>query len=105
MTTLAAMKSVTPQQLNEWKRLGTSFQLIDIREEHEVAEESMQGLHIPMDEVIARVSELETDKPVVIHCKSGRRSTALVHMLERKFALQNLYTLEGGISAYLEDFS
>ncbi len=99
------MNTITPQQLNEWKRTGKSFQLIDIREEHEVAEETMQGLHIPMDEVIARVSEIATDQPVVIHCKSGRRSTALVHMLERKFSLQNIFTLEGGISAYLEDFS
>jgi rhodanese-related sulfurtransferase len=104
MSTLSdlLMKTITPNQLNEWKKAGKEFQLVDIREEHEVAEEMIGGMHIPMDEVIARVSELSTEKPVVIHCKSGKRSAALVHLLERKYSFTNVFTLEGGILGYLD---
>ncbi len=90
-----------PAELRTWISTGRDFQLVDIREENEVADSHMGGYHIPMDEVIARIDEIRRDIPVVIHCKSGKRSSAVVHALEKKFGLDNLYTLEGGIVAYL----
>ena len=102
MTTAIEMKTISPQQLREWQNSKKDFQLVDIREEHEIAENTIGGKHIPMDEVIARVSELRKDVPVVIHCRSGRRSDAVVYALESKFELPNLYTLKGGIAAWLE---
>ncbi|MFM9984389.1 MAG: rhodanese-like domain-containing protein [Flavobacteriales bacterium] len=102
MTTETDMKSISPVELRNWKETGKDFQLIDIREDYEVADETIGGHHIRMEEVIARVSELRKDIPVVIHCKSGRRSSAVAYVLEMQFKLDNLYTLEGGISAALE---
>ena len=102
MTTETAMKSISPADLRNWKETGKEFQLIDIREDYEVADDSIGGHHIRMEEVIARVDELRKDIPVVIHCRSGRRSSAVVYSLEMQFKFDNLYTLEGGIVAALE---
>ena len=102
MTTETAMKSISPADLRNWKETGKAFQLIDIREDYEVADETIGGHHIRMEEVIARVGEIRKDIPVVIHCRSGRRSSAVVYSLEMQFKLDNLYTLDGGIVAALE---
>ncbi|MFN0030674.1 MAG: rhodanese-like domain-containing protein [Flavobacteriales bacterium] len=102
MKTEIEMKMISPKELREWMSAEKKFQLIDVREEHEVAEVTIGGVHIPMDQVIVRMNEIENTMPVVIHCKSGRRSSAVVQTLERKFGLSNLYSLEGGIAAYIE---
>jgi rhodanese-related sulfurtransferase len=96
------MKSISATELREWQSTGKNFQLIDIREEHEILEGHIQGQSIPMGDILARVSELRQDCPVVIHCRSGKRSAAVIHALEKKFQLANLYTLEGGYLAFIE---
>jgi adenylyltransferase/sulfurtransferase len=40
---------------------------------------------------------------VVIHCKSGSRSSKAIKVLEEKFGFTNLYNLEGGIMKYVEE--
>lgn len=102
MTTDTAMKSISANELRQWKESGKDFQLIDVREDYEVADENIGGKHIRMEEVIARVDELRRDVPVVLHCRSGRRSSAVVYALEMQFRMENLYSLEGGIVAALE---
>ena len=96
------MKSISATEFRQWQSSGKDFQLIDIREEHEIFEGELNGVKIPMGEIIARVSELRTDCPVVLHCRSGRRSAAVVHSLEKKFQFDNLYSLDGGYLACLE---
>lgn len=97
------MKEILPQELFDWKTAGKSYQLVDIREEHEIASCSIGGEHIPMDRIIESLEKLRDDVPVVIHCQSGRRSEAVVYLIEQKFKRNNLYTLKGGISAYGAD--
>jgi sulfur-carrier protein adenylyltransferase/sulfurtransferase len=97
------MKEILPQELYEWKQAGKPYQLVDIREEHEVANCTIGGEHIPMEHIIENLEKLRHDIPVVIHCQSGRRSEAVVYLIEQKFKRNNLYTLKGGISAYGAD--
>jgi rhodanese-related sulfurtransferase len=96
------MKSISAIELKDWKNSGKNFQLIDIREQHERLEGHLDGISIPMDCIIDRVTELRKDCPVVIHCRSGKRSAAVVYSLEKKFQLENLYSLEGGYMAYAD---
>ncbi|MCC6599921.1 MAG: rhodanese-like domain-containing protein [Crocinitomicaceae bacterium] len=91
------MKEITPTELKEWIDCGKEFQLIDIREDHEVANCNIGGKHIPMAEVLENIDRLRTDIPVVIHCQSGKRSGAVVFAIEMKFRLSNIYSLSGGI--------
>ncbi|MBL0314824.1 MAG: rhodanese-like domain-containing protein [Flavobacteriales bacterium] len=96
------MKSITVEQLKTWKENNTPHQLIDVRELYEIETCTIGGLHIPMAEVMDRVAEINKDIPVIIHCKSGRRSEAVVYELERRFGLSNVYTLSGGIMAWID---
>ncbi len=97
------MKNLTATELNEWKKLGTIHLLIDVRESYEVETCAIGGINIPMADVFSNIDKIPKDIPVVIHCKSGRRSCAVIHALETKYHYTNLYSLEGGIMAWIEN--
>lgn len=94
------MKTITVQELNAKLKAGETLQIIDVRESHEVEACSINGTHIPMGEILARANEIKRDIPVVVHCKSGARSAAVVTALENNLGLNNLHNLQGGILAW-----
>lgn len=94
------MISITVQELKEKLDNNIEVQIIDIREEHEVDSGSIGGTHIPMAELMDRLDELRDDVPVVIHCKSGSRAEAIVHVLRTEKNKKNVVCLEGGIEAW-----
>jgi rhodanese-related sulfurtransferase len=98
---METMLSLTPQQLADWKKTGTAHQLIDIREQYEVETCTIGGMHIPMGDVVSRLEEISRDVPVVIHCKSGKRSEAVVSHLNR-MGFNNVSSLEGGIIGWID---
>lgn len=56
--------------------------LVDIREPYEWATGHLPGaIHIPMNDVPDRLSEIPTDKPVVIVCEHGSRSLRVAQFL------------------------
>jgi adenylyltransferase/sulfurtransferase len=76
------------------------LELIDVREafEYEIARIDGAKL-IPLGEIAGRLNELQRERPIVIHCHSGRRSAEAVRLLrQRGFA--NVYNLERGIDAW-----
>jgi rhodanese-related sulfurtransferase len=94
------MKELTVQELKLKKDNNDKFQLIDVREEYEVEVGNIGGTHIPMGEILNHLDELSKDIPVIIHCRSGARSAAVVNALEQQYGFTNLYNLKGGITAY-----
>ena len=73
-----------------------------MREDHERDICYFTEKHIPMGEIIARVSEIPQIGNVAIHCRSGKRSAAVIHTLEERFEFDNLHNLEGGILAWAD---
>jgi rhodanese-related sulfurtransferase len=94
------MKELTVQELKLKKDSNEKFQLIDVREEYEPEVGAIGGTHIPMGEILNHLDELSKDIPVIIHCRSGARSAAVVNALEQQYGFTNLYNLKGGITAY-----
>ena len=97
------MKEITVQELKQLKDTNANFQLIDVREEHEFDEANLGGQLIPLGEIIDRAGEVEKDKQVVVHCRSGKRSATAIQALESNLGYTNLYNLKGGILAYIEE--
>ena len=97
------MKEVTAAELKKLKDENASFELIDVREEHEFDEANLNGKLIPMGEVLDRVNEIPKDKKVVVHCRSGKRSATIINALESQHGYTNLYNLKGGILAYIDE--
>jgi adenylyltransferase/sulfurtransferase len=97
------MKEISPAELKQLKDQNADFILIDVREEHEFEEANLNGILIPMGEVMDRAEEIPKDKQVVVHCRSGKRSATVINALESQNGFSNLYNLRGGILAYIEE--
>ena len=94
------MKEISAIEFKTLRESGKHFQLIDVREAFEAEVCTMGGDLIPMGEIIARRSEIRTDVPVIIHCKSGNRAAAVIQALEARYGFSDLTNLKGGITAY-----
>lgn len=80
-----------------------NFQLIDVREADECEICSINGEHIPMGDIPDQINRIAKDKPVIIHCRSGKRSANVIDYLESNFGFTNLYNLKGGILAWADE--
>ncbi len=94
------MKEITVQELKTKMDNGEVFQLIDVREPHEVEIATLGAELIPMGEILGQVDKVSRDKMVVIHCRSGARSGTICNALESQHGFTNLYNLKGGILAW-----
>jgi len=103
MITRVSMREVSASELKQMMDSNVDFQLIDLREEHELHECTLNGTHIPMGEVIEKINLIRRDVPVIMHCRSGKRAAAVIYALEAKFNLTNLCNLRGGILAWAEE--
>lgn len=97
------MKEITVEELKAKIDNNEDFQLIDVREDFEYETSNLDGLHIPLAEVILEQEKISRDKPVVIHCRSGKRSAQAIMLLERE-GYDNLSNLKGGILAWRDSF-
>lgn len=77
------MKEITTAELQQKLEKGETLQMIDVREDDEVAVGMIPGaIHIPLGEVPERLDELEKTTPYVLICRSGGRSGRAAEFLE-----------------------
>lgn len=97
------MKSISPTELKTKLDAGEDIQIIDVREKHEADICTINGILIPMGEVMAKKDQIRKDGMVVVHCRSGKRSAAVIQALESLAGYDNLYNLDGGILLYADE--
>ncbi len=74
--------------------------LLDVRETWEREIASLPGsLHIPMQEILSRWTELPRDRGIVVYCHSGVRSWMVAAFLEGH-GLPSIANLQGGIDRW-----
>jgi molybdopterin/thiamine biosynthesis adenylyltransferase/rhodanese-related sulfurtransferase len=95
-----AIPTMSTHELKQKMDARELFELIDVREafEYEIARIDGAKL-IPLGEIAERMSELQRERPIVVHCHSGRRSAEAVRLLQQR-GFANVYNLEGGIDAW-----
>ncbi|MES2829183.1 MAG: rhodanese-like domain-containing protein [Bacteroidota bacterium] len=98
------MKEITVEELKEKIDNNEDFQLIDVRETFEYETSNLNGENIPLGGILLESDKVATDKPVIVQCRSGKRSAAAIMQLEQQLGLTNLYNLKGGILAWQEAF-
>ncbi|HMI04537.1 MAG TPA: rhodanese-like domain-containing protein [Pedobacter sp.] len=98
------IKEITVEELKEKIDNNEDFQLIDVREPFEYEVSNLNGENIPLGGILIEADRIATDKPVIMQCRSGKRSAAAVMQLEAQLGLTNLYNLQGGILAWQEAF-
>jgi len=77
--------------------------IVDVREPEEFASERIEGaVLIPMSQFAARHAELPRDRPLVMQCHSGSRSSsATMYLVGRGWT--DVHNLDGGIVAWMRD--
>lgn len=96
------MKEITPSELKKMIDNKEELQLIDVREEYEVEIATIGGELIPMAEIMDNLDKISKNKQVVVHCRSGKRSGAVVQTLEKQ-GFKNVANLKGGILAWADE--
>src|SRR5213596_571419 len=91
---------MSPHELKRKIDAGEPFELIDVREpfEHEIGRIDGAKL-IPLGEISERLNELSGERPIVVHCHTGKRSAQAVRLLQQR-GFANVYNLEGGIDGW-----
>lgn len=98
------MKQLNPTELNDYLTDNNPV-MIDVREAHELGHGMIEGAqHIPMNDIPARIGELEAYKEdtIVLICRSGMRSTQVGQYLE-KLGFTDIINLNGGMNGWAVD--
>jgi adenylyltransferase/sulfurtransferase len=102
-----AIKEITVKDFA--RRIQTApahYQLIDVREPYERDISNIGGELLPAGEIDKWKDKIDSDKQVVLYCRSGVRSANTIRKLQNKYGFTNLYNLKGGIlewADYIDD--
>jgi rhodanese-related sulfurtransferase len=96
------VREISAPELKARRDRGEDPVVIDVREEWELQLARIPGVvHVPMNQVPARLSELSRDVETIVMCHAGGRSMRVAHFLANQ-GFTNVANLTGGISAWSE---
>lgn len=91
---------ISPAELKKWKEECFPHMLVDIRESYEIEQCNIGGVPMPMENILTQCQEFPTDRSIVLHCNSGKRSDAATYAIRQHTKRQDVFSLEGGIQHY-----
>src|SRR5688500_1318295 len=92
------MEEITATELKQRLDKGDDIQIIDVREDNEVAIGRIpNSVHIRLAEVLNRMDEIDPNRETVVHCKMGGRSARAIEALQRSGFKGKLINLKDGI--------
>jgi len=98
-----AVPELSVTELKRRLDAGEPVQVLDVREPWERAIVSLPGtLNIPLQELPARMQELDAGAEIVAMCKVGGRSRRAAEYLQSA-GFSRVANLTGGIDAWIED--
>jgi adenylyltransferase/sulfurtransferase len=97
----STMPEITVEELKRRQDSGEDIFVLDVREPHEYQISNLGGYLIPLGDLPKRVSELDSSREIVAHCKMGGRSAKAVDFL-RQAGFTKVKNLKGGINAWAE---
>ncbi len=97
------VKSISVNELEQRLENEAAPFLLDVREPEEMADGKIAGsVNIPMDDVQHRLSELPTDRDIVVICHLGARSEYITRKLSA-LGYDRAINLRGGMDAWLKE--
>jgi sulfur-carrier protein adenylyltransferase/sulfurtransferase len=93
---------ITVKELKQRLDAGEDVQLIDVREPYEFQIAQIGGKLIPQNDVAQRLNEIDRNREVVVHCKSGGRSQRIAEFLKQS-GYPNVVNVAGGITAWSDE--
>ncbi|HEY1898016.1 MAG TPA: molybdopterin-synthase adenylyltransferase MoeB [Terracidiphilus sp.] len=93
---------ITVKELKRRIDAGEDVQLIDVREPYEYQIAQIGGKLIPQNDVPQRLAEIEREREVVVHCRSGARSQRIAEFLKQS-GYPRVANVAGGILAWSDE--
>jgi rhodanese-related sulfurtransferase len=98
----AAEIAIEPQRVADWLADDPALQLVDVREPYErEAGHIADTRHIEMNRLSAEAASLQQDRPVVLYCRVGARSTMAAQAL--RAAGFQAYSMQGGLLRWADE--
>ena len=98
------MEEITPTELKQRLDKGDDIQIVDVREDNEVAIGRIpNSIHIPLGQVLNRMNEIDPSRETVVHCKMGGRSARAIEALKHSGFQGKLMNLKGGILRWSDE--
>lgn len=92
---------VTPEEMQQISQLE-DIQLVDVRTPEEYKEgyiENFQNIDYLSPEFEKEIAKLDKTKPVIVYCRSGKRSSKCAAKMKEK-GFVKVYDLDGGIAKW-----
>jgi adenylyltransferase/sulfurtransferase len=100
---MKSVTQITPAGLKALMDAKSPFCLLDVREPWELALARIGGsVAIPLNEIPARLKELDAAQAIIVMCRSGGRSQRAADFLLAN-GFDRVSNLQGGISAWACD--
>jgi len=93
---------ISPLELKRRLDAGEDVFILDVREPHEYQIVNIGAPLIPLGELPNRLGELDPNREIVIHCKTGGRSQRAAELLKQS-GFKNVVNLAGGITGWATD--
>jgi adenylyltransferase/sulfurtransferase len=93
---------IDPIELKRRLDAGEDIYILDVREPHERNICDIGGELIPMGELPGRVRELDSEREIVVYCRTGRRSAHVVGFLNQ-WGFEKVLNLRGGLHAWADE--
>jgi adenylyltransferase/sulfurtransferase len=98
------MEEITPSELKQRLDNGDDIQIVDVREDNEVAIGRIpNSIHIPLGQILSRMKDIDPSRETVVHCKMGGRSARAIEALQRSGYQGKLINLKGGILRWSDE--
>ena len=106
----ATMKNGIPQmtvtelkaKLDHKETNNDGFLLLDVREPYEFQIAQIGGMLIPQNDLPQRLGELDREREIVVHCRSGARSQRAAELLKAN-GFERVSNVAGGILAWSDE--
>lgn len=93
-------RDITVTQASEMLQKNPQIILLDVRTPGEYRQVRLEGARlIPIDQLMQRLGELPRDRPILVYCTVGARSSQVLRYLAGQ-GYPEVYNLYGGISAW-----
>jgi rhodanese-related sulfurtransferase len=96
-------QNISSVELRDKLKHNTLLNVIDIRENYEFEICAFVPTNIPMYTVQSYLSTENRSAEIILVCKTGKRACALANILECEEGFSNIFILEGGIMAWIEN--
>jgi len=95
-----SVREITVGELKAKRDRGENPLVLDVREAWELQLASLPGVvHVPMNQVPARLAEFARDAETIVMCHAGGRSMRVAQFLVNQ-GFTNVANLSGGIDAW-----